>query len=92
MDIKFGTDGWRDIMGQGFNIQTVRECIQGLSNYLINTNQNNKILSNQIRSGSYDTNLNGQIADILSKDVAERLKASNPDFIMHGSFSQYTAS
>ena len=42
MDIKFGTDGWRDIMGQGFNIQTVRECIQGLSNYLINTNQNNK--------------------------------------------------
>ena len=56
------------------------------------TNQNNKILSNQIRSGSFDTNLNGQIADILSKDVAERLKASNPDFIMHGSFSQYTAS
>ena len=56
------------------------------------TNQNNKILSNQIRSGFYDTNLNGQIADILSKDVAERLKASNPDFIMHGSFSQYIAS
>ena len=56
------------------------------------TNQNNKTLSNQIRSGSYDTNLNGHIADILSKDVAERLKASNPDFIMHGRFSQYTAS
>ena len=56
------------------------------------TNHNNKILSYQIRSGSYDANLNGQIADILSKDVAERLKASNPDFIMHGSFSQYTAS
>jgi hypothetical protein len=56
------------------------------------TNQNNKILSNQIRSGSYDTNLSGQITDILSKDVAERLKASNPDFIMHGRFSQFTAS
>ena len=56
------------------------------------TNQNNKILSNQIRSGSYDANLNGQIADILSQDVAERLEASNPDFIMHGRFSQYIAS
>ena len=55
------------------------------------TNQNNKTLSNQIRSGSYDENLNGQIADILSKDVAERLKASNPDFIKHGRFSQYIA-
>ena len=53
------------------------------------TVKNNKVLSNQIRSGVYDTSLDGEITKILSQDVSERLEASTPDFIMHQKFSQY---
>ena len=53
------------------------------------TVKNNKVLSNQIRSGVYDTSLDGEITEILSQDVAERLEASTPDFKMHQKFSQY---
>lgn len=53
------------------------------------TAKNNKVLSNQIRSGVYDPSLNGKITKILSQDVAERLEASTPDFKMHQKFSQY---
>ena len=53
------------------------------------TAKNNKVLSNQIRSGVYDTSLDGEITKILSQDVSERLEASTPDFKMHQKFSQY---
>ena len=53
------------------------------------TAKNNKLLSNQIRSGAYDTSLNGEITKILSRDVSERLEASTPDFKIHQKFSQY---
>ena len=53
------------------------------------TVKNNKVLSNQIRSGVYDTSLDGEITKILSQDVSERLEASTPDFKMHQKFSQY---
>ena len=53
------------------------------------TVKNNKVLSNQIRSGVYDTSLDGEITEILSQDVSERLEASTPDFKMHQKFSQY---
>ena len=53
------------------------------------TAKNNKLLSNQIRSGVYDTSLDGEITKILSQDVSERLEASTPDFKMHQKFSQY---
>ena len=55
------------------------------------TDQKNKVLSDQIRSGVYDTSLNGEITDRLAKDVEERLEASNPDFKMHEKFSQHVA-
>ena len=53
------------------------------------TVKNNKVLSNQIRSGVYDTSLDGKITKILSQDVEERLEASTPDFKIHQKFSQY---
>ena len=53
------------------------------------TVKNNRVLSNQIRSGVYDTSLDGEITKILSQDVSERLEASTPDFKMHQKFSQY---
>ena len=55
------------------------------------TVKNNKVLSNQIRSGVYDTSLDGKITKILSQDVEERLEASTPDFKIHQKFSQYLA-
>ena len=55
------------------------------------TAKNNKVLSNQIRSGVYDTSLDGKITKILSQDVEERLEASTPDFKIHQKFSQYLA-
>ena len=79
MDIKFGTDGWRDIMGQGFNIQTVRECIQGLSNYLINTNQNNKPII-----VGYDTRKD---SDFYAKEVAKILTANSIPSLLSDKFS-----
>ena len=53
------------------------------------TAKNNKLLSNQIRSGVYDTSLDGEITNILSQDVSKRLEASTPDFKIHQKFSQY---
>ena len=53
------------------------------------TVKNNEVLSNQIRSGVYDTSLDGEITRILSQDVSERLEASTPDFKIHQKFSQY---
>ena len=53
------------------------------------TVKKNKVLSNQIRSGVYDTSLDGEITKILAQDVSERLEASTPDFKMHQKFSQY---
>ena len=53
------------------------------------TAKNNKLLSNQIRTGVYDTSLDGEITKILSQDVSERLEASTPDFKIHQKFSQY---
>jgi len=50
------------------------------------------VLSNQIRSGVYDTSLDGEITKILSQDVSERLEASTPDFKIHQKFSQYLTS
>ena len=33
--IKFGTDGWRGIMGEDFTFDNVRACAQGVANYLL---------------------------------------------------------
>ncbi len=79
MDIKFGTDGWRDIMDQGFNIESVRECIQGLSNYLINTNQNNKPII-----VGYDTRKN---SDYYAKEIAKILTANSIPCLLSDKFS-----
>ena len=37
MPIKFGTDGWRAIIGDEFSFDNVRLCAQGISNYLLIT-------------------------------------------------------
>jgi len=54
--------------------------------------QNNKVLSNQIRSGVYDESLTGEITTILSQNVDERLEATTPDFKLHQKFSQHLTS
>ncbi len=33
--IKFGTDGWRGVIGEDFTFDNVRACAQGVANYLI---------------------------------------------------------
>ena len=79
LDIKFGTDGWRDIMDQGFNIDSVRECVQGLSNYLINTNQNNKPII-----VGYDTRKD---SDYYAKEIAKVLTANSISCLLSDKFS-----
>ena len=34
MAIKFGTDGWRGVIGEDYNLDNVRFCAQGAANYL----------------------------------------------------------
>ena len=36
--IKFGTDGWRGIIGEDYTFDNVRACAQGVANYLLNHN------------------------------------------------------
>ncbi len=36
--IKFGTDGWRAIIGEDFTFDNVRACAQGVADYLIDKN------------------------------------------------------
>ena len=40
--IKFGTGGWRAVIGEGFTLHNVRRLCQGLANRLIRSNQENQ--------------------------------------------------
>jgi phosphomannomutase len=79
LGITFGTDGWRDIMDQGFNIESVRECAQGLSNYLIHSNQNNKPIV-----VGYDTRKNSKL---YAKEIASVLTSNSISCLLSTKFS-----
>ena len=63
MAIKFGTDGWRGIVDEDFNLQNVRYCAQGTSNYI----KSQGLLADGIVIG-YDTRLR---SDEFARAVAE---------------------
>ena len=63
MAIKFGTDGWRAIIGEDYTFENVRICAQGVANYL---KSNNYDYSGLIIG--YDTRLN---SEEFAQSVAE---------------------
>ena len=42
MAIKFGTDGWRDIIGDGYTFDNVKKCVQAACVHLKKTNCSSK--------------------------------------------------
>jgi len=54
--LKFGTDGWRDIIADGFTIKNIARATQGYANYLLTQNQTGQP---SVVVG-YDTRFNGQ--------------------------------
>ena len=42
MTIKFGTDGWRDIIGDGYTFDNVKKCVQAVCLHLKKTNSSSK--------------------------------------------------
>lgn len=42
MAIKFGTDGWRDIIGDGYTFDNVKKCVQAACLYLKKTKTSSK--------------------------------------------------
>lgn len=44
-DIKFGTDGWRAVLGKDFTIENTKKVVNGISNYIYKqSGYNNKII------------------------------------------------
>lgn len=66
--IKFGTDGWRGIIGEDFTFDNVRACAQGVANYLLD----HDIASQGILVG-YDTRF---ASEDFGAAVAEVLAAN----------------
>ena len=64
--IKFGTDGWRAILGQDFTFENVRACAQGLASY-----QHEAGLASQGLVVGYDTRfLSERFAEAVAEVVA----------------------
>ncbi len=74
MAIKFGTDGWRAIMGEDYTFENVRICAQGVANYL----KSNKYDYSGLIIG-YDTRLN---SEQFAKSVAEVIAGNNIPVIL----------
>lgn len=74
MAIKFGTDGWRAIIGEDYTFENVRICAQGVANYL---KSNNYDYSGLIIG--YDTRLN---SEEFAKSVAEVIAGNNIPVIL----------
>lgn len=65
--LKFGTDGWRDIIADGFTLKNLSRATQAYSTYLLDSNDNPTVVV------GFDTRFNGQV---FAQRVAEVL-ASN---------------
>ena len=74
MAIKFGTDGWRAIIGEDYTFENVRICAQGVANYL---KSNNYDYSGLIIG--YDTRLN---SEEFAQSVAEVIAGNNIPVIL----------
>ena len=68
--IKFGTDGWRGIIGEDFTLENIKFLTEGLSNHIKNQPQNNpKFFKVTI---GYDTRfLSNESALLISRILAE---------------------
>ena len=42
--IRFGTDGWRAVIGDEFTFENVRACTQAIAEYFSSTNANKKLV------------------------------------------------
>ncbi len=66
--IRFGTDGWRAVIGDEFTFENVRACTQAIAEYFSSTNANKKLVV-----VGYDTRFE---SDEFAKTVA-RILAEN---------------
>ena len=68
--IKFGTDGWRGIIGEDFTLENVKFLTEALSNYIKNQSQKNPE-DFKVTIG-YDTRfLSNESALLISRILAE---------------------
>ncbi|MCD6539502.1 MAG: glycogen/starch synthase, partial [Candidatus Omnitrophica bacterium] len=76
--IKFGTSGWRGILGKDFNMDNVRRCAQGLADYYTNYIKEGYILIGyDPRKGNYD--FAKEIASILAaNDILVKIIIEEP--------------
>ncbi len=72
--IKFGTDGWRGIIGKDFNLKNVEACAQAIADYLLRTT-NYGLRTTKVAVG-YDTRrLSREAARLISQVLtANRIK------------------
>ena len=68
--LKFGTDGWRDIIGDGFTFKNVSRAAQAYATYLLEKTDN----ENPKAVVGYDTRFNGKL---FAKRAAEVLASNN---------------
>ena len=66
--IKFGTDGWRAVIGEGFTFANLRACAQGVASYVVESG-----LAGRGLVVGYDTRF---VAGEFAADVAEVLAAN----------------
>ena len=69
--LKFGTDGWRDIIADGFTLKNISRATQAYADYLLKENTPTQQASVVV---GYDTRFNGRI---FAQRVAEVLISNN---------------
>ncbi|MGH7866095.1 MAG: phosphoglucomutase/phosphomannomutase family protein, partial [Candidatus Dormibacteraceae bacterium] len=52
MNITFGTDGWRGIVGDDFTFENVRYVAQGIAEYIIDRRGSSAVVGYDFRFGS----------------------------------------
>jgi len=67
-NLKFGTDGWRDIIADGFTLKNLSRATQAYATYLLKASKTASVVV------GYDTRFNGQL---FAQCVAEVLVSNN---------------
>ena len=67
--IKFGTDGWRAVIGQEFNLKNVAVVAQAIADYLL-LNTQYSILNTQVAVGYDNRRLSPESARVISQVLA----------------------
>ncbi len=82
--LKFGTDGWRDIIGDGFTVKNISRAAQAYATYLLTTSSSSSVSPHSSAQRpkviiGYDTRFNGRL---FAQRTSEVLASNGIDVLL----------